>query len=205
MAYRIKFSNPCSNRETARIGGEAFIGGIADWPETPEGLPLTLVMSIPTSFLNQYANFQFSEDFFVSVFTYYSADDYFLEFITYHGNQSELDTIRKGYTKVLIHTKGTALSGPITIPAMSIEVDEGNVDPAGFQESKIGGMPDQLQPGLLLLGEQRFALQLYGDVFPDPYKDIFFMPEALAYLFVQPNQLSFSKATEAGTFFVQVT
>jgi len=58
---------------------------------------------------------------------------------------------------------------------------------------------------LLSLGEQRFALQLYGDVFPDPYKEIFFMPEALAYLFVQPNQVLGTQAVDAGTFFVQIT
>jgi hypothetical protein len=205
MAYKIKFAMPCSENDNARIGGKAFIGGISDWPETPEGLPLTLVMSIPTNFLNRYADFHLPEDFFVSVFTYYSKDEYFLDLITYHGNQSELDIIRKGYTKVLLHIKGKALSGPITIPAMNIEVDERNFDPPRFQESKIGGDPDQLQSGKISLGEQRFALQLYGDVFPDKYTDIFFLADGLAYLFIQPHQASVSQAVEAGTFFVQVT
>jgi len=185
MAYKIKFAKPCYDNESARIGGEAFIGGIADWPETPEGFPMTLVMSSPARFLNRYAGFQLLEDLFVSVFTYYSKDDYFLDLITYHGNQSELDTIRDGYTKVLLHKKGKALSGAITVPPMSIDVDERDVDSDRFQEPKVGGKPDQLQPGLLALDEQRFALQLYGNVFPYPYRDIFFMPEALAYLFVQ--------------------
>lgn len=130
-------------------------------------------MSLPTQFLNENAGFNLPVNHYVSVFTYYSKDDYFLEYITYHGNQDEFDNIRKGYTKVIMHGKGAEVTGSIMIPAMAIEIDSGNPCDAEFQESKIGGQPDYLQNEFLSLGNEKFALQLYGSDFAVPYTDIF--------------------------------
>ena len=96
MAKKISFTSPCSEIKQARIGGGAFIGGLINWPEAPEGLPMTLVMSLPTKFLNDNAGRNLPEDHFVSVFSYYPQSEYFLDMITYHGNQEELDWLRKG-------------------------------------------------------------------------------------------------------------
>lgn len=207
MAKRLKLTQPCADVKNARIGGKALIGGVVDWPKSPDQQLLTLIMSIPTEFLNTHAGFQLPNCHFISVFSYYSESEYFLDCITYHGTQAELDIIRKGYTKVMFHSEGSAIDGSIKIPPIAMEVDDRASREAGFQESKIGGAPDQLQPGSLSLNNQRFALQLYGDLFPDPYKDIFFLSDALGYLFVDDSLISqsVSPVTDAGTFFVQVT
>lgn len=205
LVKKLSFLHPCLDSKIPRIGGVALIGGLVGWPETPEKIPLTLIMSLSTQFLNENAGFDLPVNHYVSVFTYYSKDDYFLEYITYHGIQNELDNIRKGYTKVVFHAEGNEVAGPITIPAMAIEID--SVDPcdAEFQESKIGGQPDYLQNEFLSLGNEKFALQLYGSDFPAPYTDIFFLPEALGYIFIDENRTLASSISDAGTFFIQVT
>lgn len=175
------------------------------WPATPEGVPLTLAMSIPTEFLNEHAGFALLEAHFVSVFTYYSASDYFLDCITYHGNAEELEVLRQGYTRVVLHREGCRIEGPVTVPAMRIETIGAYTMGQDFQKPKIGGKMDMLQEEFLKLDDQRFALQLYGDDFPEPFRDIVYMPGALAYLFIKPSLVAAEGPTEAGTFFIQVT
>jgi hypothetical protein len=200
----IHCSTPCSNCNLPRIGGGALIGGVIDWPAVPEGLPLTLVMSLPTTFLNESAGFELPDGHFISVFSYYPQGEYFLDMITYHGTQEELDWLRKGYTRVILHREGNEVSGPVSIPAMAIEIGDTALDVnVAYQGSKIGGEPGLLQDEPLALGEARFALQIYGGNFPKPDRGIFGLSDAVGYLFI--DQEPTANAKGAGTFFVQAT
>ena len=206
MEKKIVFTKPCSDDKLPRVGGNALIGELTRWPEAPDGLPLTLVTSLPTTFLNQNADLNLPDDHYISVFSYYSQSEYFLDSITYHGDQDELDWLRQGYTKVILHGAGSAVSGSITIPAMVIEVDLAGVNSgAPYQGSKIGGAPALLQAEPLALGDERFALQMYGGKFPKPHHGIFGLSDAIGYLFIDKNFTTPVTASDAGTFFVQAT
>ena len=206
MAKKIKFTNPCSVSQLPRIGGTALIGGVTNWPETPEGKPLTLVMSLPAGFLNDNAACKLPDDYFISVFSYYPQGEYFVDSITYHGTKEELDWLRKGYTRVILHKEGSEVSGPVTVPPMAIEIDSEALDgTVPYHGSKIGGDPDLLQAEPLALGEEQFALQLNGGKFPEPHHGIFGLSDAMGYLFIARNPAPPGQATNTGTFFVQVT
>lgn len=206
MAKKINFIERPVAADEPRIGGGALIGGTAAWPATPEGVPLTLIASIPAAFINGNAAFALPANRFVSVFSFYDPDEWLLDYITYHGTAEELETIREGYTKVLLHEKGSEQFEGTTIPARAIELDTDNIDDnALFQSSKIGGEPGLLQAEPLGLGNQRFAMQFYGGHFPKPFNGVFGLTDAVGYLFMSTDLADSSDALDAGTFFVQVT
>ena len=163
-------------------------------------------MSLPSTFLNQHAGFSLPDDRIVSVFSYYSLDEYFLDCITYHGSQEELEWLRKGFTKVVLHEPGSEVFQSVTIPAMKIDVetiDLGAME--SFGGSSIGGEPCLLQAEALALEDQKFALQVYGSNFPHPHQGIFGLSDAVGYVFIDPAPAVGNTAKEVGTFFVQVT
>ena len=90
MTKKLRLTTPCIDNASPRIGGGALIQNTAGWPTTPNGEPLTLIMSLPTWFLNEHAGFSLPAGHFVSVFSCYAKDEYFLDCITYHGSQEEL-------------------------------------------------------------------------------------------------------------------
>lgn len=203
MAYKISIDTPCSDVKAPHIGGKALIGGMHSWPTTPEGTPLTLIMSIPTNFLNKYLEFSLPEGKFVSVFSYYSKEEYFLDYICYHGNPKELELIKKGYTQTLLHSEGTEVSDGATIPQMLINVADDNQKFDAYQGSKIGGNAGFLQNEQISFTNLGFALQLYGGDFPEPFRDVFFLSDAIGYLYLPCLPGASNEVT--GQFFAQAT
>ena len=66
------------------------------------GEELQLVASLPAKFLGVEGGAEY-----VSVFSFYSRDDYFLDRITYHGDPEEMEIIKRGgATQVVFHEKG---------------------------------------------------------------------------------------------------
>jgi hypothetical protein len=205
MSKKIYFTKKCINNRQPRVGGGPLIGGVLDWPTTPNGVELTLLMSLPTKFLNDNIDTNLPDDKFISVFSFYSKKEYFLEYITYHGDPSELILLRKGYTRVFMHDIGDEIHRANEITAMLIEIKEnlsGEVD--HFQGSKLGNPISFLQNNQIKLENQNFVLQIYGGDFPENHKDILFLSDAIGYLFLDSNPNSGS-TIDAGTFFVQTT
>lgn len=200
MANKISIQTPCKDIKAPRIGGGALIGNVCAWPCTPGGVPLTLVLSLPTDFVNNHIGSRLPGGKFVSVFSYYSKDDYFLDYICYHGNPEELKLLKTGYTKTLIHDDGAETFAGALIPPMRIDVTSASEDLDTYQGSKIGGNAGLLQNEPISLDGLDFALQLYGGDFPEPFRDIFFLSDAVGYLYVPslPNETS-------GFFFAQTT
>jgi len=189
----LEFGVECSDPFEPRIGGAALIGGILDWPATSSGKPLHLIMSCPARFLGVGEH-----DEFVSVFSFYSPDDYFLDQVTYHGDPQEMQGIvRNGTARVIFHRKGEEIQGAEAIPSRKLRVQNDVMPP--FQGSGIGGPPGFLQNEKLALAEgMRFSLQLYSGDFPEGWTDVFGLRDAVAYLFLDGQK-------REGLFFVQVT
>lgn len=206
MAKKIKFDVSCSDSKLPRIGGGALFGDSTTWPTAPDGRALTLIASIPTDFLNQALGLTLPDKKYISVLSYYTNEDYFLDSITYHGTQEELTWIKKGFTRVLIHDRQDEVHGPVTIPPMEIFLEDSELDnEIPFGRSKIGGTPYLLQAEPLALENENFILQLYGGDFPKSYQGIFGLSDAIGYVFVNLDKIEPKTTSDLGTFFVQVT
>ncbi|WP_338767683.1 hypothetical protein [Massilia sp. METH4] len=195
---RLVFIVPSTNPRDARIGGGALIGEICDWPVAPDGSPLLLVASIPGAFIGKHASVELPPDIFISVFSYYSQDDYFLDQISYHGDQQELACIESGTTKVIMHARGQEIFQPDSIPAYRMDLSE---DPVVDNDcgSYIGCGPSFLQNERLDLAGLQFALQIRSSDFPEKYSDVFGLPDATGYLYLGKSE------SRPGLFFAQVT
>ncbi|WP_374489828.1 hypothetical protein [Zoogloea sp.] len=176
----------------SRIGGGALIDGVVEWPVWSEtGRPLTLVASLRAGDI-----FGPAVTGYISIFSYYDKNDYFLDSIVYHGDSSELNLIRSGSTRVVIHPQGGLCFSEITIPP--VKIDFSSVDCMGRQGSGWGGSPGLLQEERLDLRNFDFLLQLYSADFPEPFGDVFGCPDAVGYVFI-------SHDFSTGLFFVQAT
>jgi hypothetical protein len=201
MSYQLSLTRPTNELLLPRIGGEALIGGIIDWPNNSNSEPLTLVASVPNTFITRHTGIKLRQDLYTSTFSYYSETEYFLDQITYHGNPDELSCINHGTTRVVQHPLGKNIhAGPI-IPPHLIEIGEFTVDNEDCG-SRIGGNPCLLQNESLDTHDMKFAIQFRSADFPKIFNDIFGILDALGYLFLKENsQLS----AEDGLFFVQTT
>lgn len=200
MSKRLIISTPSSNPLEPRIGGAALIGGIADWPESENGSPLVLVASIPNIFISNATGLKLAPELYTSIFSYYSEVDYFLDEITYHGAQGELECLRRGSTRVLQHPLGSSITQSFGIPPYLLELGQ-FVPESNDCGSRIGGPPCLLQNEFLDLQDTSFALQLRSSDFPQKYNDIFGISDALGYLYLREG----GESPNEGLFFVQTT
>jgi uncharacterized protein YwqG len=198
MSKRLIFTAPSNDPYEARIGGGALFEGVEDWPNAPDGTPLMLIASIPSNFIAQHTGIKLPKNFFVSIFSYYSDVEYFLDQITYHGDPDELSLIKSGTTKVIQHYAGKEICQSCFIPPRRLEIREIITDEEDC-ESRIGGAPFLLQNERLNLQKLSYILQLRSSDFPAKYSDIFGVSDALGYLYLQEGGVS------EGIFFAQTT
>lgn len=176
----------------SHIGGGAFIGTISPWPTLVTGEPLSLIASIRSEDLcNIGVNYEF-----ISIFSYYNPDDYFLDQICYHGNDDELAEVMSGSTRVICHSKGELLFGGYEIPEKTILFD--TLEIPFLQCSAVGENACFLQNEETHFPNMKFKMQLYSGDFPAPYRDIFGVTDAVGYLFL-------NEVKGEGLFFVQTT
>ncbi len=206
MSNIISLSHPAEvDDNQPRIGGKALLPADTAWPQNPKGEPLTLVASLPSLFLNKELGYSLPADTFVSVFTTYNKSDYFLDVITYAGTKEELANLRAGYTRVLVHAEGKARNeSEYLVPARRIELSPLNAaEEATYTGSKLAGQPGWLQQEDFPVSELGYALQLYSADFPEDFEDMFYLTDAVGYLFIKPHATQ--EDSEAGLFFVQAT
>jgi hypothetical protein len=186
------------NSVNPRIGGNSFIPSNIEWPKNKDGNNLTLIASIPCEFFKEYVNLDFHDGSFISVFSTYDENDYFLDLITYHGDDEEMENINSGFTKVLIHEKGSPRNeSNCIIPSKIIMPKDDINDDIEYTGSKIGGNAGILQKeNLKLVDNYVFAFQLYGADFPEGFEGIFELSDAVGYLYLNSDD---------GKFFVQAT
>lgn len=201
MSVEITFRDVGNESVVPRLGGYSFLPENMDWPSNPDGDKLTLVLSLPTDFLNKTLDVNLPKEHVLSVFTTYNKDDYFLDVITFHGDNEELQNIRKGYTRVLLHEAGNIRNeSEFLIPAQEFilgdelnldleeevdgeELDDGEI----YCGSLIGHTPSLLQIEDLGLDDYQFCLQIYGGDFSEGFHDIFCVSDSTGYLFVNKN------------------
>jgi uncharacterized protein YwqG len=195
MPYKLTFCNERANGEIAYIGGKSLLPEDIDWPKNHNGENLVLIITLSTDFLNKYSGKHYSPGKIVSVFTTYNKKDYFLDSIVYNGDDGELENIKAGFTKVILHDSagGSRNESEFEIPERCFQLIplENNEIHNG---SKLGGEPFLLQHKNLKLDDCEYVLQIYGNDFPEEYNDIFCLNDSMGYLYMKNG---------AGMFFTQ--
>jgi hypothetical protein len=74
---------------------------------------------------------------------------------------------------------------------------------ATYSGSKFAGQPGLLQQEELSVEGLKYALQFYSADFPEEFKDIFYLTDAVGYLFIKPQATL--QDNEVGLFFIQAT
>ncbi|QIH33830.1 hypothetical protein [Sphingobacterium sp. DR205] len=172
------------NSKSARIGGKSFISSNL-WPKDETGKFMTLVFCLPSELVSRILGITLENNTFFSVFSTYSQDksSYFLDKVIYNTiDDEELDII-KNNTTVIYHTKennGINLS-EYEIPPYEI-TESGNED----EETFWGGQANFLQEEMKF-EEYDFFMQFYAGNFPDDYKNILFLADAIGYIFIKKN------------------
>lgn len=200
MSKGIDFKSIDNSMNIPRIGGESLLPNDIGWPVNPNGENLTFIMNLPTNFLNETHQFNYPEDKTISVFTTYNKG-YFLDLIGYHGDEDELEGIKDGFTKVIMHSVGTLRNeSEFLIPAKEIILGEEVVELDYFRGSLIGENPVFLQNEQLALGDYRFCLQIYEGDFPEEFGTIFNLGDSVGYLYLNEEV-----SEDIGLFFTQCT
>jgi hypothetical protein len=188
------------------LGGNR--ANVAAWPIDPEGKPLRLVASIDcaafklaTGAPSMPANGQ------LQVFSTYSQTDYFLENIVYDPDYFVLPSgsaeAKPAYTLVAFNPSGSAApshTSPVdSIPATPMHLQDETIGADDFPVSSLAAAepPRGLVVPAALKDDYAFVLQLYSSDFPEPFKDIFYLTDAVGYLFLKKD------ASGQGVFFVQ--
>ncbi|MEX6664249.1 DUF1963 domain-containing protein [Pseudomonas sp. W2-17] len=195
---------PESKHGSDRYSGIVLGGDRANvdyWPSNPDGEPLLLVATIECALLKKTtAITALPNTGFLSIFSTYSTTEYFLENITYSGDPSELEAIKAGYTAVVFSEGEAQQSSPVSsVPVTVTRLENREVSEDAFPVFSLCSStpPNGLEVPADIANEYEFVLQLYSADFPDPFKDIFYLSDALGYLFLNKN------GSGEGLFFVQ--
>lgn len=200
MFNLVKFEEIDNNENSLRIGGKSFLPYDIEWPINPNGEKLTLIINLPTNFLNSSFQFNYPKDMVISVFTTYNTEDYFLDSIVYHGDTEEFNNIKKGFTKVILHSIGSPRNdSDFLIPAKKIIIDEKVNESTDYYGSFLGTSPVFLQKEKLELNDYQFCMQISGSDFPEEFQDIFYLNDSIGYLFLRRE----GDLNDIGLFFTQ--
>ncbi|WP_339307587.1 DUF1963 domain-containing protein [Paenibacillus sp. FSL R5-0519] len=187
------------------IGGE--IAYVADWPVNPEGQPLMHLFSIHCNTLSQHVDIpSLPQDKYISVFSTYSASEYFLDQVTYAGDELEWnENILAGYTYVSVSSHPLTSVCPVPpIPLSGVRLIEMQLHDQEFPAFSFFSptLPNGVKGIDHLLEEYQLVCQIYSGDFPDPYQDILGLSDANGYLFLRKG-LASAHAPFDGIFFVQ--
>lgn len=193
----IAFTKPTESKSTVpRIGGKSFIPDHL-WPKDENENVMLFIASIPAETVARVMNIVVAENTFFSIFSTYSREDYFLDKVIYNCNDAEELDIIKQNTQIIYHQKEEAINlSEHEIPAFEFSFSE-NADEGNF----LGGSPEFLQEELVF-EDYRFLMQFYAGNFPEEYRDILYLSDAVGYVFIK-NELKINKI--AGLYFGQCT
>ena len=125
MSNLVRFETVDNELNILRIGGKSFLPPDVEWPTNPNGEKMVFIFNIPTNFLNSTLQFNYPKDQVISVFTTYNREDYFLDSIVYNGDIEELQNIKNGYTKVILHSVASPRNdADFLISAREIVIDK---------------------------------------------------------------------------------
>ncbi len=189
------------------VAGEPIIilGGVGakvvEWPLNPEGEPLVLVAAINCSELKVATKLDsIPKDGVLYIFSTYSKSEYFLESISYSGDASELKNILDGYTRVVFGGGvDMKISPGESIPEVNTVLRDREISSDEFPVFSLISKtpPNGFNIPKEIGQDYDFSLQLYSSDFPDPFKDIFYLTDAVGYLLLKKD------GSGEGLFFVQ--
>lgn len=200
MSKTLEFEVAGNEEKNMRIGGMSFLPDTMEWPINPNGEKMVLILNIPTNLLNDKLGYKYPPNMMISVFTTYNTEDYFLDTIVYHGSSEELNNIKNGFTKVILHDIGAPRNdSDYLIPARRLLVGDGSDYTDECGASLFGGVPVFLQAENLEVDDYQFCLQIYGGDFPEEFQYIFYLNDSMGYLFLKRE----SDENDIGIFFTQ--
>lgn len=188
------------------IGGE--VAYVTNWPLNSEGQPLLHLFSIDCNTLLQQHPILSSlpPDKYISVFSTYSASDYFLDQVTYAGDELEWkENILAGSTYVSVTSEPLTSVCPIqSIPLRGVGLTEMEIEEQDFPAFSFFSsmLPNSVNGITHLLENYQFVCQIYSADFPDPYQDIMGLSDANGYLLLRTGPASAQTPLD-GIFFVQ--
>ncbi|WFR60634.1 DUF1963 domain-containing protein [Paenibacillus amylolyticus] len=203
---RITVDPDNANQDTGMwIGGETAY--VAEWPLNPEGQPLLHLFSIHCNTLSQQVDISsLPEDKYISVFSTYSASEYFLDQVTYTGDELEWnENILAGCTYVSVSSHPLTSVCPVpSIPLSGVRLIEMELDDQDFPAFSFfsSTLPNGVKGINHLIEEYQLVCQIYSGDFPEPYRDILGLPDANGYLFLRRGPASAYTPFD-GIFFVQ--
>ena len=162
MSNLVRFEKVDDELNILRIGGKSFLPPDVEWPTNPNGEKMVFIFNIPTNFLNSTLQFNYPKDQVISVFTTYNREDYFLDSIVYNGDIEELQNIKNGYTKVILHSVASPRNdADFLISAREIVIDKEMNEFDDYNGSLFGANPVFLQEEKL---ELAFLSILHADI-----------------------------------------
>lgn len=174
---------PC-NSIFPRIGGDSFLPLEFDWPSNSNGEKLTLIFSLPSSFLNQYCGLNLAEDEYISVFSTYN-NNYFLDDVIDNGDIYNSKEIYQNFTRVIRHSAGNYRNESTNrLDSFLIETKEFNPNDI---YTKIGGDPIFLQSSVKDMASMNFCFQFSCEDLPRELSNILYLEDAVGYLFVNTH------------------
>ncbi|MFB8375821.1 hypothetical protein [Paenibacillus taichungensis] len=187
------------------IGGE--IAYVTDWPLNQESQPLLHLFSIDCNTLLQQLHIpSLPPGKYISVFSTYSASEYFLDQVTYTGDELEWnENILAGCTYVSVLSEPLTSVCPIqSIPLCGVGLTEIEIEEQDFPAFSFFSsmLPNGVNGISHLLEDYQFVCQIYSGDFPDPYQDILGLSDANGYLLLRTG-LASAHAPLDGIFFVQ--
>ncbi|WP_025026058.1 DUF1963 domain-containing protein [Caldalkalibacillus mannanilyticus] len=174
------------------------------WPQNPDGDYLTLLFSINCTAFQKEISRDFPSDGVIHVFSTYSRQNYFLDYITYSGTPAEFKLITSGYTTVIhseINTK--EIKSPVaSMPRLNMELVDDEITETEFSTASFisQSVPNGIVAADKLSAEYNFFCQVYSSDFPEPYQDALYLTDAIGYLFLRKGK---SAGEAPGIFFVQ--
>ncbi|HEK2983455.1 TPA: DUF1963 domain-containing protein, partial [Proteus mirabilis] len=138
---------------------------------------------------------------YLSIFSTYDSNDYFLDEITYFGDENELGLIKSGFTFVSYSLTGSlSKTNEDFIPETKVDLLNTKINSEDYP--MISFFSKDIPNGLTgvdeILKNYHFVCQVYSADFPPPFKDVLGLSDAIGYLFIKNEGNNIE-----GLFFVQ--
>lgn len=201
QVYQLICASSDNNDSGIKFGGGAFIE--KDWPKNPLGEDLALLMTIDSNKLNnEISRFKLPKGSYISVFSTYNENRYFLDDIVFFGDDVELNYIKSGFTKVTVSNSSQLNKSGNTFPCQRIKLNKKQINNEDYPAFSF--LSNEIPNGIVgydkIVKDYDFICQLYSTDIPSKDGGALGLSDAIGYLFLKKN---IDDVDNAGLFFVQ--
>lgn len=201
-ARKIVMSEHQREQPVAIVGGDHAYLDV--WPVNPDGEPMLLVMTV---FCERLADctgmLKAGRHPVIHMFSTYSRSEYFLDQIVYDPSDVQSAHVTSGYTRMLVGDLSKSVNSDVPcIPRRTVTVEPVCLDEDAhpmfsfFAETR----PRPIAACQRVAEGYGFLCQLYSSDFPEPFKDVFYLTDAIGYVLLRTD--SPADGEDAGAFFV---